>query len=411
MIEKRKQEQLTGDDAIASTIDGNRMDERKSSLHFSDFATASDEEFKRILRERLVENPLSKDYPELFEKAPECFVKWRRRYSKSPKLWKRIFQTDRVLKEFCEAVPVLDAVIKMMDTDTRLQQDQQQYTIIDLCSGKGYLGMILSEMLPPSKVFRIVLMDKAWPMRNSPVKPQHINWEHIYGNIGEQGNNQSINTDENDEEKNDSEASTTPTYYDTWPIPIDTSKQDLKSSRQLQLIKKHYLSNPSQHPVILLAIHLCGTLSLRAIELFNTNPSVKFLALKPCCLPGMVHAKRHELFRVGNHCFEASEVCVHGKWNKDKWENGPPRSHLKPKFQKWSDHLYRGIGYEDSESSTTFGNAESSNKDETVRKIHTNIVVQHGGGFQNDFLFAERMPVSSSNVWERLDKDSLEKDD
>ena len=412
MTEKRKQEDLTREDATASTSDGDQRNDRKSSLHFTNFATASDEEFQNILREQLAENPLSKDYPDLFDKAPGCFVKWRRRYSKSPKLWKRIFQTDRVLKEFCEAVPVLDAVLKMMETDTRLQQEKQQYTIIDLCSGKGYLGMILSEMLPPSKVFRIVLMDKAWPMRNSPVKPQHINWEHIYGSIGEQNERQ---TDENGEEKNDSETTTKPessssrSYYDTWPIPIDTSKQDLKSSRQLQLIKKHYLSNPSQHPVILLAIHLCGTLSLRAIELFNTNPSVKFMALKPCCLPGMVHAKRHELFKVGTHCFEASEVCVHGKWNKDKWENGPPRSHLKPKFQKWSDHLYKGIGYEDSDANTTFG--DDNKGDETVRKVHTKIVVQHGGGLQNDFLFAERMPVSSSNVWERLDQDALEQKD
>ena len=253
-----------------------------------------------------------------------------------------------------------------------------------------------------------------------------------------------------------------------WPIPIDTSKQNLKSSRQLQQIKKHYLSNESQHPVIILAIHLCGTLSLKAIELFNSNPkSVKFLALKPCCLPGMIHAKRDEVFQIGNHKFDASEVCVHGKWKKNKWEKGPPRSHLEPKFKRWSKHLYRGID-DDHNNTNNIGNDNgdrmpytSQDKDSTknndggddaiddgndgdgddgatnkqkkeetssesaaaksapvsastidndndhdnkVRKLHARIRVQHDGGFQNDFLFAERVPVSSEEVWLELEK-------
>jgi len=428
--------------------------QRQQQRLFPGFATASDDEFRSTLKQLLEENPLFKDYPQLFEKAPDCFVQWRKRYAKSnPKLWRRIFNTERVLKEFFEAVPVLDAVVKLIENDTRLNQNnqqnnqenqQQQYTIIDLCSGKGYLGMILSEMLPPSKVFRIVLMDKAWPMRNAPVKPQHINWEHIYGtfedengkNEGTISNNNNLTSTEvaaleniHGEEKHESDddlpcgvdtnntkESPKPSlrsYYDTWPIPIDTSKQNLKSSRQLQLIKNHYLSNPSQHPVILLAIHLCGTLSLKAIELFNTNPSVKFLALKPCCLPGMIHAKRHEIFRVGNHCFEASEVCIHGKWKKNKWENGPPRSHIKPRFQKWSSHLYQGIGYgygEDLGSQIMEGQTSepTTSGDEKVRKAHAKIVVQHSGGFQNDFLFAERMPVSSATFWDALNQRSTE---
>ncbi len=429
MTEEEKQEHPVGETPVAHTAtpitekhsdamdDRKRSEDRRSSQHnnqhFSDFATASNDEFRKALEDRMAENPLSKDYPYLTSKAPECFVRWRKRYANSnPKLWRRIFHVDRVLKEFFEAVPVLDAVVKMIQDDTRLQKEQK-YTIIDLCSGKGYLGMFLSEILPPSKVFRIVLMDKAWPMRNAPVKPQHINWEHIYGTFGSE--NESDESGSNGEEKHNCDERTkeypkpasggsSRSYYDTWPIPIDTSKQDLKSSRQLQLIQKHYLSNPSDHPVIMLAIHLCGILSLRAIDLFNTNPSVKFLALKPCCLPGMIHAKRHELFRIGSHCFEASEVCVHGKWNKDKWENGPPRSHLKPKFEKWSSHLYQGIGY----------NVESNKVDDNqtengdfVRKVHAKIVVQHGGGFQNDFLFAERTPISSGSVWNGLDEHSL----
>ena len=45
-------------------------------------------------------------------------------------------------------------------------------------------------------------------------------------------------------------------------------------------------------PVLLLAVHLCGTLSLRAVDLFNEHENVKLLALKPCCLPGMAGGRR-----------------------------------------------------------------------------------------------------------------------
>ena len=434
-------EENPGGDGIADGGNGNGGDRRRQSRdhRFSGFSTASDGEFREILRERLAESPLAADYPDLFAKAPGCFVRWRNRFSETdPRLWRRLFATDKILKEFFEAVPVLDAVVKMIENDTRLDPDgRQSYTIIDLCSGKGYLGMILSEVLPPSKVFRIVLMDKAWPMRNAPVKAQHINWDHIYGtydgdrcipvvdkndddddddnNNHHQTDVSSLPTDEKKDEDEHSRAESpsattgSRSYYDSWPIPIDTSKQDLKSSRQLSLIRKHYLSNPSEHPVILLAIHLCGTLSLRAVELFNTNPSVKFFALKPCCLPGMIHAKRREVFSIGSHAFDAEEVCVHGKWKKNRWENGPPRSHLRKKFKTWSRHLYRGIGGNGDDHDGGGGDDRGDDaigigeEDGPVRKAHAMIRVQHDGGFQNDFLFAERTPISSASVWNGLE--------
>lgn len=67
-------------------------------------------------------------------------------------------------------------------------------------------------------------------------------------------------------------------------------------------------------PIILVAVHLCGTLSLKAVELFNRNPETKFFCLKPCCLPTMVHAKRKEIFKLGEHSFEAKEVCTFLSW-------------------------------------------------------------------------------------------------
>lgn len=135
-------------------------------------------------------------------------------------------------------------------------------------------------------------------------------------------------------------------------------------------------------PIILVAVHLCGTLSLKAVELFNRNPETKFFCLKPCCLPTMVHAKRKEIFKLGEHTFEAKEVCMAGKWKKGAWI-GPPRTTTKKYFERWADHLYLGID------------------DKGATKIKKTIMVQRHGGYQNEFLLAERLPETNS-VWNVL---------
>jgi hypothetical protein len=358
-----------------------------------------------------------------------------------------LFDKEKIIKEFVEAAPILDAVIRYVnssesiDTDDTCDGKQTKmtnslpYTIIDLACGKGYLSMILSEVLPPSKINRIVLMDKGWPMRNQPVDPKrHINWEHIYGPTPIVDENTATTPTASlvCEEIKSGTATNASTLtssppFEPWPIRLDTSKQDLKASRQLSNIHKHYLSDPN-HPVIILAIHLCGTLSIKAVELFNgienttsdngnatkRKNNVHLLALKPCCLPGMVHAKRKEQFVLGDHKFDAAEVCTHGKWKKNKWVGGPPRSHLKDRFQIWSHHLYRGI--RSSSVSTSAADEkinpspDRSDDPDYVAKLHARVMVQNDGGFQNDFLFAERRHLacsspyssSSSSMWQTL---------
>ena len=41
---------------------------------------------------------------------------------------------------------------------------ERRANVVDLCSGFGYLGMFLAEMLDPAKVQRVILLDKQWPM-------------------------------------------------------------------------------------------------------------------------------------------------------------------------------------------------------------------------------------------------------
>lgn len=164
----------------------------------------TDEEFEAFLSDELEKSPLYKDYPTVFQAAPKIMTEWRQRYRGNPSLWKRLFDKDRVLKEFIEAAPVIDAVKRLVES-TDLQ-DGKKFTIFDLACGRGYLSMMLSHFLSAEKVKKIVLVDKQWPMHNTTPQPHHISWTHIYGSHKE-CEDQSI-----------------PCYFDTWPIELHTSK-------------------------------------------------------------------------------------------------------------------------------------------------------------------------------------------
>ena len=112
------------------------------------------------------------------------------------------------------------------------------------------------------------------------------------------------------------------------PVSMVTRKQDIKSKSTRRSMQRVILDDG--YPCILLGIHLCGTLSLRALDFFNNNSDVvKLLILKPCCFPPMLHAKRDETFHVGTHSFRATDVA--SNFRNYEW-TGPPRADLLPKF-------------------------------------------------------------------------------
>ena len=94
----------------------------------------------------------------------------------------------------------------------------------------------------------------------------------------------------------------------------------------------------------------------------------------------MVHAKRDEVFTVGDHSFDAAEVCSSGKFRGNTW-NGPPRAHLRGKFERWASHLERGVAV----------------RGDGTRRL-VNITVQTDGGFQNAYVFAEH-DATSAKLW------------
>lgn len=97
----------------------------------------------------------------------------------------------------------------------------------------------------------------------------------------------------------------------------------------------------------------------------------------------MVHAKRDEIFKLGDHSFDAKLVCTHGRWKRGGIWSGPPRNACKPYFERWVENLYEGIS------------------DLDAKKAKKTEVVQYKGGYQNEFLFAERLPETRS-LWDML---------
>ncbi|KAL7532289.1 hypothetical protein ACHAXR_004540 [Thalassiosira sp. AJA248-18] len=335
----------------------------------------SDEEFYNYFMDEVKDCPGRQTYSSVFVNATQAIVQWRKRYRGNPLLWKRVFKKERVIKELVESAPVIESVMQVVASN----QECEKFTIIDLCSGKGYLSMFLSEVLPKEKVERFILVDKAWAIASKDVttelKPHHMNWNHIYG------------TNPLSDES----------YFTTWPIPLYTSKQDLKQSCNQRQMKKHIFGK-SNGPVIVLAVHLCGTLSIKAVEMFNNNENVKLFVLKPCCLPPMIHSQRGEIFRIGNHEFDAKDVCSNGSFNKKSW-TGPPRWHLQPKFDRWAEDLFKGIdiGIPSWDIPTTYENRVMASS-ENGSKAKDEIKIQVDGGFQNTYIFAERQPLTSA-IW------------
>jgi len=361
----------------------------------------TDEEFRLWLLNEVKDAPGRNTYDAVFQDSIQAIIKWRQRFRGNPMVWKRIFKKDRVIKELIESAPIIENVKRLVIHNNN-DDINGKYTIMDLCCGKGYLSMFLSEILPSDKVERFILIDKAWAIASKEtkeLKPHHMNWDHIYGNIPS-----SLLSGDDDSS----------TYFTTWPIPLYTSKQDLKQSCNQRQMKKH-IFNKTKGPIILLAVHLCGTLSLKAVDMFNTNQNVKLFALKPCCLPPMIHAQRGDVFKIGNHEFDAQEVCSNGSFNKKDW-SGPPRWHLQPKFDKWAENLFQGIQLDDDEgeeaSSVTTKEEEAGGEtrekmkgyrrlisSQNGSKAKDEIIIQVDGGFQNTYMFAERKPLTSS-IWE-----------
>ena len=197
--------------------------------------------------------PFARLYPDIAERAVGIISSWRTRLGKAA--WTRTMRRHRIFKELNEIAPVIARVEAELG---RRAADAPPVTIVDLCSGFGYLSMFLSDMLPPVQVARINLVDSMWPLGGAVAKDKPADGE---GQI-------------NGEHIRDSK----------WPIALHMRKQDIKKGRGARQMQKHVFE--PAHEVFILGVHLCRALSPKAVMLFNECAKVTLLVLKPCCLPG-----------------------------------------------------------------------------------------------------------------------------
>ena len=326
------------------------------------------------------------EYPDVLRKSVAVLRKWRASFPKS--VWTRVIKSGRVAKELNECAPVIDRVARHVEAIGVPADATRRVNVIDLCSGFGYLGMFLSELLDPKKVKLIVLLDKQWPMHGADPAPHQINWDHVYG----------IKAAPTTGERSD-----TYEWTPDWPIPLRTRKMDLKQAGQLRQMETHVFQK-FPGPFLVLAVHLCGTLSVKAVEMFNAHDTASMLCLKPCCLPEWNHTYTHDAWvfpktrdddearrgssedasrdeetprDASSHAIPTTEVCAPGKWKNNQWI-GPPRAHLRRKFDLWTDHLCRAVDVSETEKSLE------------------RIEIQEDGGHQNAFVFAERRTFAST---------------
>jgi len=304
-----------------------------------------DDGFVDWLREEVAKCPAWAEHAEILERCVQIAGRtWRERFGRDKKLWSRIRRGKRLIKELAESAPVLVRVLRAVEA-LELPDPSKKLVILDLCSGFGYLAMFLSELLAPfaHKVEKIVCVDIRWAPHSVELAAHHLNPEHLFA--------------------------------PGWPIRLTTSRADLKNTSARKQLARTFLAHGA--PAMLLGIHLCGILSLRALDLFNDSPSLVELALAPCCLPDMVHAKRCEIFAVGKHRFRACEVCAHGRWSKNKWVGRSGREEVRLKFGKWAGHLHAGV------------DEAGPDNPPGGRKSLEHIRVQESW-FQNEFIFCTR---------------------
>ena len=303
-------------------------------------ATIANEDWTAWLRAELEACPSYAEHASLLNECCQIAAGWRARFWTRKALWTRIRRGRRFAKELAEVAPVIARVRAQVD-ELNVASGQPKAVILDLCSGFGYLGMLLSELLPANKVDRIVLVDKMWAPHNITRQPHHLDPEHIHD--------------------------------PGWPIHLSTSRADLKVPSDRRSLVKCFLSHAP--PALLVGVHLCGTLSLRCVELYNDCPSIFSLALKPCCLPDILFAQRGDVFGASNgYCFPAKAVCVAGKWSRGQWVGGAGKPELESKFETWVANLGRCVDCNKCE-------------DDSVQ-IEWHLVQERW--FQNKFIFAHR---------------------
>lgn len=143
-------------------------------------------------------------------------------------------------------------------------------------------------------------------------------------------------------------------------------KMNVKESRSLRAFSERLIASRDR-PCIICAVHLCGTLSLRAVQIFNASLRAHALALVPCCMPPKEHADWGAVYRVGCHKFDAAGVR-----DESRFPTAAAR------FRAWAEHVAEAVDP---------GEAGEKQLEEIIVGTST----PHAGAYSQDlFIFAQR---------------------
>lgn len=176
------------------------------------------------------------------------------------KEWSSFLNCSRIAKEIEEAVVPIAYVLQI------LRKSGTEWTVLDLCSGKGFFACLLCDVVANDKRLKPLQMKRVVMVDND----DNINWEHVKL-LNEFHQGQGV-------------------PY----APIDAHRACLYSD-EFSACLRGILNSPtgecSPQNIFVIGTHLCRRLSAHAVEVYNelvhaTPKDAKCaLLLAPCCLP------------------------------------------------------------------------------------------------------------------------------
>ena len=235
-----------------------------------------------LIYSKLSTLPIATQHPELLAQCRPIIQLWHDAISPSdPTLWNRLRRA--LPKELNESAFIIREMMKFFDDVEEGSEEDSPYTIVDMCSGVGFLSMFLSHLLPPQKVSRIWAVDTLFGLSDKALAG-------VPAKDDEEGENTATQDNNSNRVHISSDHLTSSIAH---PIPIRPRKANIKKGRELKQIAKHCIDK-TPGPTIILGVHLCKSLSVHTVRLFNTSEKACRLYLKPCCLPGRKELRRRE---------------------------------------------------------------------------------------------------------------------
>lgn len=147
-------------------------------------------------------------------------------------------------------------------TFSAIRENTKNLSFYDVCSGKGILSFLLANLFP--EIPRIVMIDS-----NADMNLDHLTTECCAN--------------------------------------VTFEKQDIHSGEFADfLVFESYKCRVTNRIPIIIGLHLCGTLSTRLTQLYNSNEGLPVLIVSPCCAP--TRSKK-------NRTFMTRERLRQNKWS------------------------------------------------------------------------------------------------